>query len=189
MINYLDDLFTVRDILSKEKTVILLADNCWSLACDAYSPAAVNTIHQYASRKSYEPFVMVDSIPAVKQLVRHIHPRIETLLIYHERPINVIYNARKDLPDHLSDSRNEVVVRYTRHNMLSDLIKLLGSALLVCPISIDGINPVKSFDQIPDTLLHSVDYVFQYGRQFKLNPLLPLLVSFDAEGELVFHRE
>ena len=189
MIDYLDELFIVRDILSKEKTVLLLSDTVWCIIADAYSPAAVHKINALKSTQpDREAFILVDSIESIKQFTDQLHPRIETLLLYHERPINVIYKSKADVPTHLSIS-GKVTIRCTRNALLSDLLKVLGNPLYATPARTDDKGSVDTLDTIDQKLIEQVDYVFKWGNGKKAQQGLATLISFDEEGELIFHRK
>ena len=189
MIQYLDDLFVVRDILSKGKTVLMLSDTVWCMMCDAFNPIAVQKINNFKSASlKPESFILVESINTIKTLTDHIHPRIETLLLYHNRPINIIYNAHQETPQHLVID-GKLTIRYTKDPLLSDLLKILGNPIYASPARSDKKSGVFHLDQIEQNIKIEMDYIFSMGKNNKSTQGLATLISFDENGELIFHRK
>ena len=189
MINYLDDLFTVRDILSKEKTVLLPTDADWCLVCDAYSHKAVSNLRHLSENSQLDCFVIAESMDFIKNNVNQLHPRIETLLVYHEKPLNVIYKAKSHLPTFLTENGGLVTIRLTRNALLSDLIKLLSSPLYACTVKLENLKAVNLKEMIPRQFRNAAEYTFDFGYKNEENNMAAVLVSFDETGELFFHRE
>jgi len=190
MINYLDDLYAVKDILLDNKVILSPTDTVWGLGCNAFSLPAIDKIRRIKNRNDDKPFILLlDSIEHLKKFITDIHPRIENLLHYHDRPISVIYQASVNLPLHLCSSQGTVAVRITKDPLLSDLIKLLGFPLVSTSANEQSKPTPKIFEDIDFEVKSKVDYIFKTGRSIRQNQAASMLISFDPEGELIFHRK
>ena len=190
MINYLDDLYAVKDILLDNKVVLSPTDTVWGLGCNAFSLPAIEKVRRIKNRNDDKPFILLlDSIAHLKKYIVHIHPRIETLLHYHDRPISVIYQASVYLPLHLCSKQGTVAVRITKDPLLKELIKLLGYPLISTSANIQSNPTPKNFEDIDFDVKSQVDYVFKTGRSIKQYQKASMLISFDQDGELIFHRK
>ena len=73
--------------------ILYPTDTIWGLGCDATSPEAVEKVSRLKGRPADKGYViLVDSLEMLKKCVEEVHPRIETLLGYHTRPLTVIYD-------------------------------------------------------------------------------------------------
>jgi len=94
-----DNLEKIVDVLTTGGLVLYPTDTIWGIGCDATQQEAVQKIFDLKKRPNDKPFVLlVDSIEMLKNYVEHIHPRIETLLMYHTKPLTVVYDQAKNLP-------------------------------------------------------------------------------------------
>ncbi len=190
MINYLDDLYAIRDILLNNKIILVPTDSIWSFACHPLSETALNTVKEVTGKNiSREQVIITDTIERLKLYVKEIHPRVETLLCFHERPLNILYNASFHLPYYLKDKNGRVIIRITKDELLCDLIKLIDHPLVSIPATRSFENLPKSIQDINSELLDIAGYVLETGRSFSYKPRLAMMISFDKEGELIFHRQ
>ena len=190
MINYLDDLYAVKDILLQNKVILSPTDTVWGLGCDAFSTLAIDKIRRIKQRDDDKPFILLlDSIEHLKKYVDSIHPRIETLLEFHERPLSVVYKASANLPEHLSTEEGTVAIRVTKEPILKDLIELLGRPLVSTSANVQAHVTPTDYDSVEEIVKEQVDYIFKSGRSNKENGLASMLIAFSEEGELIFLRK
>lgn len=190
MINYLDDLYAVKDILLDNKVILSPTDTVWGLGCNSFSLEAIQKIRDIKQRDDGKPFILlVDSIQQLKLYVESIHPRIETLLHYHERPLSVIYKASAALPSHLSTEEGTVAIRVTKEPILKELIQMLGKPLVSTSANIQSMETPQNYEDLDARVLEQVDYVFKTGRKVKNKQIASMLIAFDDEGELIFLRK
>jgi len=187
---YLDDLYAVKDIINNKQVLLSATDTTWSLVCDAMSEkayAAMQKIKNPINPSDHE--LMVNSISQLKKYIHDIHPRIETLLLYHEKPLSVYYRPAHFFPGHLKSSAGKLAFRITKDPMLSELIDLLDRPLLTVPaVSKANLIPC-SYEDIDEDIIDKCKYIFQTGRHLQQSMQAPVLVSFNQQGDLIFHRE
>jgi len=189
MNNYLDDLNEIKVLINTGKVVLCPTDTIWGLSCNAMDPSAVDKIYAIKKRDKSKPFILlVDSVAHLKTLVRHVHPRVETLIQYHLLPLSIVYQASDKLPPYLLSDKGTIAIRVTKHKMLSELIKLSGTPLVSTSANVQGETSPVNFQDISENILQSVDYVFETGRG-KISPARSSqLISWDQDGELTFLR-
>ena len=94
-------------ILEQGKTILYPTDTIWGLGCDATNGEAVRKIFEIKQRSPEKAFILlVDSIDMLKRYVKEIHPRVETLLVYHKRPLTLIYKEAQNLPEITKNERH-----------------------------------------------------------------------------------
>jgi len=190
MHNYLDDLNVVKDMLINHKVILSPTDTVWGLGCSALSQQGVTKIFDIKKRDTDKPCILlVQSLEMLKKYIKEIHPRIETLIHFHQRPLSVIYEANDNLPSYLSSATNTVAIRVTKHPMLVKLISKLGHPLLSTSANIQGEPTPQLFSQIDSNVIEKVDYVFNEGRKITTTNPPSMLIKFDEEGELIFLRK
>lgn len=190
MHNYLDNLYVVRDILNENKVILSPTDTVWGLGCSALSQEAVSQIYKIKNREADKSCILlVDSVALLKQYIVDIHPRIETLIHFHQRPLSVVYQANNKLPSYLTRDDNSIAIRVTKDPMLCDLISLLGCPLVSTSANKSGYPTPINFTDIDSQILDEVHYVFKSKRQVKENNPPSMLIKFDSNGELIFLRK
>lgn len=189
MSKYLDDLNEVKVMINTGKVVLCPTDTIWGLSCNALDQSAVDKIYAIKKRDPNKPFILlVDNLAHLKSLVKHVHPRIETLIHYHLRPLSIIYEASAKLPDYLLSKHGTIAIRVTKNELLADLISLSGNPLVSTSANIQGADTPVNFQDIDADIINAVDYVFHTGRKEKKLSKSSQLLSWDKDGELTFLR-
>jgi len=132
--------------------------------------------------------LLVSSIDMLKEYVFTLHPKIETLLAYHERPITVIYDAPIGLPETLLASDGTVAIRVVRDHFCEKLIEAFGKPIISTSANVSGQPFPESFGQISSEILSKVDYVVKHRQADKQKNEPSLLIKMSPKGELVFLR-
>lgn len=188
MDNYSDNFDEIISILKEGKIILYPTDTLWGLGCDALNPETVNRIYEIKNRPPDKSFVLlVSDIEMLKLYVKEIHPRVETLLAYHTRPLTVIYKAKKILPDILLDN-GKVAIRIVQEKKISELIKKFGKPIVSIPANISDEPLPENFNEINDKLKSSVDYVFFHKRNSVEPQQSSAVASFSKSGKLKFHK-
>ena len=83
-----DNFDNITDILANDGIILYPTDTIWGLGCDATNPVAVERIYNLKQSDRSNSFILlVDSIAMLKEYVSSVHPRLETLMIYHTATI------------------------------------------------------------------------------------------------------
>src|SRR5688572_20636926 len=78
--------------LNEGGLILYPADTIWGIGCDPFNQSAINRIYDIKGRSNDKPLILlVAERDQLYQVAASVHPRIDTLLYYHERPLTVIY--------------------------------------------------------------------------------------------------
>lgn len=165
-------------------------DTIWGLGCDALNPGAIEQLARLKQRPLEQPFLLlVNSVEMLKKYTRSVHPRIETLLFYHERPLTVLYDATDTLPPGLVSKEKKVAIRIINHGTCYDLIEEFGFPLVSTSANLHGEPFPKHFGEISSAVIQQVDYVLHPLPDEEFTGEPSVIAGFDKKGELYFIRE
>lgn len=185
-----DDIFDIAAMLGKGAVICYPTDTIWGIGCDALNEEAVGRIGAIKGRPPEKGYVLlVSSIDMLKQYVPRVHPRLETLLSYHQRPLTVIYDRPTGLPDSVKAPNGSVAIRVVQDQFCQELIDALGRPIVSTSANISGAPFPPTFGGISSEILGAVDYVVKY-RQDDKEPGEPSAIArLDRHLELEFLRD
>jgi L-threonylcarbamoyladenylate synthase len=177
-------------LMEKGGTILYPTDTIWGIGCDATNAMAIEKIYQIKRRDTNKPFsLLASSIEMVKEYVEHLHPRIETLLLHHVRPLTVVYDKAKNLPVNLLPADGSIAIRIAQDDFCKNLINQFGKPIVATSANVNGEPFPPHFGAISSAIISGVDYVVKQGRK-KSDPGEPsVVIRVDEEGEIVFLRE
>ncbi|MCC7503754.1 MAG: Sua5/YciO/YrdC/YwlC family protein [Saprospiraceae bacterium] len=185
-----DDISEITRILNDDGIICYPTDTIWGIGCDATNEVAiarVTTLKGRAPEKGY--IILVDSLEMLKKYVPKLHPRLETLLAYHQRPLTVIYDKTDGLPASIKAPDGSVGIRIVHDEFCQTLIAQLGRPLLSTSANIHGQRFPPTYGAISSDILTNVDYVVKH-RQDDKEPHEPSSIArLDRHMELEFIRE
>lgn len=191
--------FSMLDVDSQDKLLKVLAesglilfptDTIWGVGCDATSPQAVDKVYELKRRDRNKPLVvLVDGMDMLKRYVQRVHPKIETLLEYHQRPLTVIYEQGVGLAPNLLAKDGSVGIRLVLDPFCREMIQRFGKPLVATSANISGVPFPRNYGEISSDILEGVDYVAKVKQKDKdlLSP--SVIVRLDGDGELIFLRD
>lgn len=177
------------DILKKGGVLLYPADTVWGIGCDATQPEAIEKVIEIKGRNNQKPFILlVSDISDIKKVARTIHPRVETLLSLHTRPLTIIYpEARKEF-SHVANANGSIGIRVVNRGFCHDLIKQFGSPIISTSANFSGSPTPLRFGSIDSDIIQKVDFtvpaIFEKGLTGKPSQI----ASYDKHGELTFLR-
>ena len=132
--------------------------------------------------------LLVDSIEMLKLYIKSIHPRVESLMSYHTRPLTVIYPESKNMDLSIPAEDGSIAIRVCEDAFCKLLINGTQIPLVSSSANLADQPPPSTFGEISSEILSSVDYVVRY-RQTDSTPREPsVIVRYEPDGELVFIR-
>ena len=181
-----DDILPVLD----EGGIILYpTDTIWGVGCDAFHHQAVDRIFQLKNRPGNKKLIcLVSSIEMLKQYVPKIHPRLETLLFHHERPLTIIYDRPVNLPRHLLSDDGSIGIRIARDSFCQLLIERYKKPLIATSANISDRHFPNNYGEISTEIIKGVDKVIKL-KQLDCTVTGPSVIAKIAEnGDLTFLR-
>jgi L-threonylcarbamoyladenylate synthase len=95
--------------------ILYPTDTIWAIGCDATNEQAVERVIALKQWDYSAPLVLLaSSIEMVKHYVKRVHPRVETLLAFHTRPLSIVYDKGINLPKNVLGSDGSVAFRIPR---------------------------------------------------------------------------
>ena len=146
--------------LNNKLTILYPTDTVWGLGCDATNELAVNKIYKIKHRaESKSLIILVNSIDMLQQYVEHVPQEALDLLKEAKRPTTIVYPRPKNLAQNVVAADNTVAIRIVKHEFCENLIKEFGKPIVSTSANISGQPTPKSFGEISQAILDSVDYV------------------------------
>lgn len=189
MIN-IDHFNKCLEVLSEGGTILFPTDTIWGIGCDATNEDAVNKILNLKKRQQRKPMIVLASnLNMVKDYVTQVHPKLETLLEFHTRPLTVIYNHKTGLPNNVVSKENTVGFRIPQDNFCKELVGSYGKPIVVSSANITDEPFPKTFSEIKSSIIQKIDFTIPY-RQNDDQFLPPSsIVKLSQNEELEFLRE
>lgn len=187
---YSKDMDLALAALQNGGLILLPTDTVWSLASLICFPEAVNRLKQLSSNQEEEPLeLLVGSVEELKRHVAHVHPRLETLLLYHNRPLSVVFDEPVAIPANALRLDGRMAIRIALDPFVRDLIEQAGLPLVVTPAPAPDRQISGHFGGISSEVLQMMDYVVKYRQGERQIGELPVMVQLSGEEELDFLRE
>ena len=164
--------------------ILIPADGIWCLACNACSDIAVSKLIEMEKQYSHHyNEIIVSDLRMLKKHVIDLHPRIETMLTYHVRPLKLIYNQGKSLSFLLLEDQKDICARIVKDKFSSRLINSLGNPLFVKPF-LDKDQLAIPYEGIATMELPTIDYLHPNSGNGS-DKFVPIIIArFDEEGML-----
>lgn len=183
------DLDSALQTLHGGGNILFPTDTIWGIGCNACDEKAVQKVRKIKQRESSKPFiVLVDSMEMLKKHVAHVHPRIETLLHYHRRPLTVVYERARNLAQNVPAEDGSVAVRITQDESCRKLIQSFGKPIIATAAKYANEELPSSFSAINLMIKEEVDYILDVPTKKQLDAP-SVIVKLSRKGELEFVRE
>jgi len=185
-----DNLDDITTILEQGGIILYPTDTIWGIGCDACNSEAVKKIYDLKKRDYAKPFVLlVDSIEMLKAHVQEVHPKIDTLLMHHIRPLTVVYNQGKNLAPNAIGSDGSVAIRIVQDEFCKKMIRNFGRPVVATSANVSNEPFPSNFGSIRSDIIQGVDYVVKLRQHEKVAGAPSVIVTLSNRGELVFLRE
>ena len=169
--------------------VLYPSDTLWAITCDITNKAAVQRVQKIKNSKTQgEMILAVSSIEMLKEYVISIHPRIETLLTYHQKPLSIIYDTPHNIPEHLISKEGTVAIRVVKDEISKSIIDALDQPILSTTASPQASQVFPAtYDEIPTIIKEEVDHIM-HVYPASMEGLPSILATYNRKGDLEFKR-
>lgn len=180
----------IIDVLNDGKVWLHPTDTVWGLGCDALNEKAVFKIFEIKNRPTYSPLILlVSDMVMLKEYVREIHPKVETLLYYSTRPITVLYKSNGKIPGILTNRNNDIAIRIPQKTWLTNIIAKFGKPVVSTSANIHGEPFPMSFANIDPKIKDQADYIALHERNIKIPAEPSVIITINEKDDIVFIRE
>lgn len=187
---FADKMNDILAILETDRIVLFPSDTVWMIGTSLLSRNGHKKILDLKSHLSQYPMtVMCSDLVMLKKYLPKIHPRIETLLHYHDKPLTLVEKNWKHIPDFVHQGNRSLSFHISRDIFSQTIIDLLGHPMLVSAVRKTEGSFALKYEDIPFQYLNEADYICKHRRMVEEEALPSVVASYDHFGNLVFHRE
>lgn len=171
--------------------ILFPTDTIWSIGADAKDPVAIlRLLRLYHLAESPHPVeILVDSLEMLKQYVPGLHPKLETLLLYHVQPLAIQVSRVDQLPLQLREAEVPIAFRLVQDNYCRQLIRTFGSPIASIFATFDGSRLPAHFGNINSDVVTSADLVVGLDIPAQKSGRPSVMIRLSPDDELEFLRE
>ena len=182
-------MYLLGDTLAALRAGRLIAyptDTVWGIGCDATDESAVARVLSFKERSSGAGLVsLVDSLEMLRSYVHVLHPRLQTVLELHTRPLTMIYPDVDGLAPGVTADDGSAALRLTKDKYLQELIGKFGRPIVSTSANTAGAEPPTHFGAISSDVLEAVDHVAKYRQRDTATEVQPSVIArWNASNEL-----
>ena len=171
--------------------ILGVLDGNWSVIANINDLEGLQRLEEH--RIGLPPFrfeIVVDSIEMLREYIANLHPRIETLIHYHTRPLSIIMKSNDAIPDLAKNGSGQSVYRLAQDPFSKQLIEKIGTPLITCfAVSEEFQNVPRHIGSISSDILEMISFILQPAANQKVTTELPVMVELTKREELEFIRE
>ena len=176
-------------VLRRGGIILYPTDTLWAMGCDATNADAVAKITEIKGRSVEKGYILlVDSLEMLQKHVKSIHPRIQTLLAYHTRPLTMIYDESVGVASNVLAPDGSVAIRIVQDAFCRELIGQFGKPIVKSSAKLAGQPHPAHYGEISSDILEKVDMVVRLKQDVKERGEPSVIARFN-EDELDFLRE
>jgi L-threonylcarbamoyladenylate synthase len=176
-------------VLRQGGVLLYPADTIWGIGCDARSTEAIAKVYTIKGRDYGKPLiVLVSDLTMLYDVAETVHPRVDTLLHYHERPLTIIYPGAKTAFQHLAAKDGTIGVRIVADGFCHQLIAAFGAPLVSTSANMSGAPSPIRFGSVSTDIINSVDFALPAFTEKDLTGRPSVIARYDDNGELDFIR-
>ncbi len=182
-------IYQTISFLMNGSVILYPADTIWGIGCDAHHEESISRVYEIKGRSYQKPLiVLVSSIKQLYDVVETVHPRVDTLLTLHERPLTVIYPKAKEEFSHLAGPDGNLGVRVVKSGFCYKLLEAYGHPLVSTSANISNTPSPTNFGSVSLDLISQVDFALPAFTEKGMTGTPSVIARYDANGELDFLR-
>lgn len=176
-------------VLQGGGVILYPADTIWGIGCDALRKDALTRVYDIKGRSVMKPLiVLVSNLEQLYDVASSVHPRIDTLLHFHDRPLTVIYPGAREKYKHLAAADGTIGIRMVKYGFCHELISAFDSPLVSSSANVSGDPPPTNFGSISSQIIRQVDYTVPAFTEKGITGSPSVIAKYDENGELEFLR-
>jgi L-threonylcarbamoyladenylate synthase len=176
------------DTLKTGGIILHKTDTVWGLACDAQNPKAIERLKTIKNRDSNKALiVLIADITQLNIYVQQVPDVAWDLVEFAEKPLTVVYQKMKNLPQGLS-ADGSIGIRLVKDQHCHALLRRFGKGLVSSSANIAGGNTPQLYSQIDKQIIDAVDYVLPFEGPETANEA-STIVKLDLDGGIKFLRK
>lgn len=184
------DLEGAANVLENEGLLLLPTDSLWCVACLADDPVGLERLRRIKKHEYNQyPEILFSSLHMLKAHAPRLHPRLETLLAFHSRPLTVVTEAASHFRPTARLSDGRIAARVVNDQYCHHLIQMLDRPLATTVAHFAGSPYPDHFGRIRSDIIEAVDYVAKYRPRDAVQGRPTIMVQINEQDELEFLRD
>lgn len=176
-------------VLRNGGVLLYPADTIWGIGCDARNADAVNKVNEIKGRNAAKPLIVLCAdIRQLYDVASSVHPRVDTLLHYHERPLTIIFPGAHESYRHLAAKDGTIGVRVVKSGFCHELLTSFGWPMISTSANVTGEAHPSKFGSISSAIMREVDYALPAFTEKDITGTPSVIAKYDENGELEFLR-
>jgi hypothetical protein len=150
-----DRIIDIINTLEDGKAILLPCEHRWNMAISLSNTQKFKDLSDLIFINKTAT-LLFENLDHLKSYLPSLHPRVETLLVYYNRPFlmqvesDYIFNA-----EHIDD---KCFLTIAINDYLKTIVSLLGQPLILFSLK-DEFNRIKLPEELPNNVLNQVDYL------------------------------
>jgi L-threonylcarbamoyladenylate synthase len=188
--SYREEIDDIIPYLRNGGLILYPTDTIWGIGCDACNEVAIQKVFALKNRSLDKKMViLVADSEMLSHYVMQVHPKINAINDFHERPVTIIYDNAKNLPTLNIGPTGTIAIRIVKDEFCQAMIRALGSPIISTSANISGEPFPENFNEISRAIKNGVNYIVRH-RQNDLSKNQPsVIVELTEKKELNFLRE
>ena len=185
------DIQCALKVLREGGVILYPTDTIWGIGCDATNADAVARIYEIKKRiDSKAMLVLLDGAGKLQGYMEKVPETAWMLLEATEgqRPMTIIYPKAKNLAPNLLAEDGSVGIRITSEPFTKALCEQLRHPIVSTSANISGEPTAKTFKEISQELLETVDYVCQFRRNDTTTYKPSSIIKIDEKERITIIR-
>lgn len=178
------------DVLRNGGLILYPTDTIWGIGCDATNPEAIEKIFALKGRsKEKSLIILLENENQVASYVREIPDVAYDLIEYTEKPLTIVFDGAKNLPENLVNQDGSIGIRIVNHPFCSELLKRFRKPIVSTSANLSGEPSPKNFFDISDEIKDGVDYIVDYEQESVGDKTPSTIMKLDPSGKFSFLRK
>ncbi|NJO86716.1 MAG: hypothetical protein HC821_01170 [Lewinella sp.] len=171
--------------------VLLPTANLWQVISHPHFPETHDRLFDLCPpQPEFLPELLFSDLAMLKRWAPNLHPKLETLLLYHKRPLTLLLPEVSRAPAALRNADGLLAVRLIQDAFCRQLCEDLELPLVASLALAPGARVLPtSFGRIRSDVLASVDFIVQRRQKEWIASQTALTICLDENDELVFVNE
>ena len=170
------------EVMRKGGVILYPTDTVWGIGCDATNADAIARIYEIKRRvESKSMIVLVDSEAKVEGYVRDIPDVAWDLIEVADKPLTIIYDNARNLPDNLVAEDGSIAIRITKEQFSQQLCRMMRVPVVSTSANVSGEPTPRNFS---DEILNAVDFIVDYRREEEVLPQPSSIIKLGSKGQV-----
>lgn len=175
--------------LLKTQTFLYPTDTTFGLGCDAGNVELIQKIYQIKNRSDSKSMIILVDSPARLQNIVDVPELAWDIMDLSEKPVTLIYDNPKNLPQELIAADNTIGIRLTNNRFCKKLIGWLNAPIVSTSANLSREPTPQSFSEISPKIIAEVDYIFPECETFVPTYSGSSIIKLSADGKVKVIRE